>query len=359
MAELRVWTDLDRNSLTVWERAGEPLRAEPERFTIFARVSSAPADAYLSIDLPQGFFLPDEDRGERDARTDIDVGWQIEVAPEREPIRGTMTIRLISFKAVVASTQIQVSTFIEGSGSFDPERDAFPFPARPHLFGTPRPSREVFDATFRGGFRTPLRWLLYRGLYRRLFAAGISSGMARAALKLAANRYEGAPPSRRRVLDRDTRELVQLMHGRQLGDGLLGTWRNWMARASPAAVFATSRADMQSGRPQRLAIDIGLPKVAAWAVLGALTRPRATVVPFQYRIAPNGAVVTHVYDPEHPDDSVNNVLHIDLASDRYEYREWSSDGPDGQTVLAVAPLEPFSSPQSALQAGLAQMIGLV
>ncbi len=359
MVELRVRTDLTRNSLVIREEPGDRLIAEPARFTVLASVAAPPAEAYLAIDLPPGYYLAEDDLGERDARPDSEVGWQVEVAPEREALRGAIAIRLVSHKVVVASTQVQITRIIEGAGSFDPERDALPFAAHAHIFGTLRPSREVFDATFRRGLRTPLRWLLYRGPYRGLFASGISSGMARAALALAANGHAGEPSAARRLQDRDTRELVQIMHGRQLGDGAIREWRRWISRASPAAVFQAIRDDLLSGRPQRLAIDIGIPRVPPWGVISALARPWTTVVPFHYRIAPGGAVVVDVYDPEHPDDAVNSLLHIDLATDQYEYRGWSNEGADGPTVLAATSLAPFVKPTSAVQAGLALALGLV
>lgn len=358
MAELRVRTDLDRNTIAISESPGAGT-TPAYRFGVFARATAAPADSYLVIDLPRGFYLPEDDLGERDARVDVEVGWQVEVAPEPDPTRGAIAIRLVCRKATMASTQLQVSTLVEGRGDFDPERDAFPFDAAPHLFGTPRPPRDVFDMTFRRGLRAPLGWLLYRGLYRRLFSAGIAGGVARAALTLAADGHGAPRPSSRRLLDRETRELVQIMHGRQLGDGPVRALRRWIARASPAAVFRAVRADLLSGRPQRLAIDVGLPQGAPWSVFAAMVRPHATVVPFQYRVAPNGTAILDVYDPAHPGDPANNVLHIDLAIDRYEYRDWASETPSGPTVLAALEHEPFTTPQSTVQAGIAQLLGLI
>ena len=110
---------------------------------------------------------------------------------------------------------------------------------------------------------------------------------------------------------------------------------------------------------QRLAVDVGLPKSSRWSVFAAMVRPRATVVPFQYHLAPNGTAILDVYDPAHPRDPANNVLHINLAIDRYEYRDWASETPSGPTVLAALEHEPFTTPQSAVQAGIAQFLGLV
>ena len=357
MAELKVRTDLSRSTLVVDETLDRGRASAAPSFMVYARVSRPPADGRLALDLPEGLYLPDEDRGDRMANEGLEVGWSVAATPGIEPSRTTVAVRLFSHKHSVASTQVPVGIAVEGHGSFDPERDAFRFAATPHCFGSPRPTRAVFDATFRFGIRTPLRGRLYQGLYRRLFTHGLSSGMARAALALSARGYQVAT-AERRLLDKESRELVQIMHGRQLGDRNVGALRAWMQRPSPDGVFELVRGDLRSRLPQRYAIDIGLPRVSRWDVFGALAQPHATVVPYRYRISPERSAVVEVYDPAHPDDFDDNRLVIDLALGRYEYRDWASEGASGPTILAAIALEPLTVRQSAFEAGVAQVLGV-
>lgn len=357
MPDLRVRTDLLHGTVVAVETVKGRRADRDYAFTVYARVDKPPSGARLVIELPEGLFLPDDDRGERLPHEGLEIGWPVDVVSNAVPSRTTITVRLMNHRPLVASAEIPIGIAIEGFGTFDPERDGFPFAATPHCFGAPRPARPVFDRTFAAGVRTPVRGRLCRGLYRRLFAHGLSSGMARAALTLA-GRAPGTAPGMPRLLDARTRELVQILHGRQLGDGAVRAWRHWIARADPAEVFAVVREDLRRALPQRYAIDVGLPSVSRWEVFAALTAPRATVVPYQYRINPDRTAHIRVYDPAHPHDDGNSVLTVDLEARRCEYRRWSSDGPGGPSVPAAVELAQFAAPSGALQAGLAQVIGL-
>ena len=248
-----------------------------------------------------------------------------------------------------------------GRIELDPAEDGFAFGNRADLFGRPRPPRSVFDRTFQGG-PSLLRSRLFDGLYESVFQTGLCTGMARAASWFAMAEGEKRAVDRT-TEDAETREIIQLLHGRQLSDRALLSSGYALLTSGPRKVFRKFREQALTAGGSPIAIDVGIPKVTRTDFLRAVVRQGHTVVPYAYRLLPDGIAHIYVYDPVYPSDGRDGrdgprpVIEIDLGRNSYGYRRWSSENPDDPTTILGVPLSAYAAGRTAYIAGIASLFG--
>jgi hypothetical protein len=248
---------------------------------------------------------------------------------------------------------------VSGRTGFDPTDDGFVFSNKPDLFGSSRPPRSVFDRTFRGGVDL-FQPRFFDGLYQSVFETGLCTGMARAALWFAT--VEGAG----RVADRttddvETREIIQLLHGRQLTDRALLSSAYALLTSGPCKVFRKFREQVLIAERSPIAIDVGIPKVTRSDFLRAVVRQGHTVVPYAYQLLPDNLVRIDVYDPVFPPGRQSGqrlAIEIDLNKNRHRYRAWSSEEAANPTTILGVPLSAYTEGSTAYIAGLVSIAGL-
>ncbi|MDP6349224.1 MAG: hypothetical protein QGG58_05480 [Chloroflexota bacterium] len=332
----------------------EPL-VDPIVVTATAR--NCPSGSQLDLELPAGMYLAEGQRPDRAALDGTPTSWEVRLDPRAAPERLNYRVRLLGPTGPLASTRRMVVTTVHGATGFDPARDGFSFSNSTEVFGTIRPPRPVFARSFAGGWRGPLAERLFHRTYASIFGAGLCTGMAMAALQLFAQ--DEPPAAERGALDTETRVLIQTLHGRQLGDAALTRAGLDLLRNSPRRVFdALRRATLDPGR-QPLALHVGVPVLWRRDFLSAVVGQGHTVVPHTYRITPDGIAEVAVYDPAFPVGEGRPApppLRIDLASDSYSYRHWSSGDPDNRTTITRAMLGAYAGRRARVLAGIGSLV---
>ncbi len=354
--EFSVGDSLDRSELIVREGVDED---GPSEFSIEARVIDPPRGSSVELKLGSGLRLLEGEliRALDDGTNSL--GWCVALraaAPGR--FRYSVNLRSREGQAV-ASEGRDVTAVACGRIEFDPAEDGFAFDNRADLFGRARPPQRVFDGTFEGG-PSLLRSRLFDGLYESVFQTGLCTGMARAASWFATADNAGRAVDRT-TDDDETREIIQLLHGRQLSDRALLSSAYALLTGGPRRVFRKFREQALTAGRSPIAIDVGVPKLTRSDFLRAVVRQGHTVVPYAYRLLPDGIAHIHVYDPVYASgrrDGEVPVIEIDLGRNSYVYRRWSSENPADRTTILGVPLSAYAGGRTAYIAGIASLFGL-
>ena len=299
----RLWTldfsvddGLDGGELIV--REGVDGGGRPE-FSVEARVIAPSRGSSVELELGPGLCLLEGERRQPSCDEAGNPNWR--VAAPAAPGRFRYSVNLRSWDGpAVSSESRDVVAVACGRIEFDPAEDGFAFSNTADLFGRPRPPRSVFDRTFRGG-PDLLRSRLFDGLYESVFQTGLCTGMARAASWFAAVKDAGRAVDRT-TEDVETREIIQLLHGRQLSDRALLSSAYALLTSGPRKVFRKFREQVLTASRSPIAIDVGIPKVTRSDFLRAVVRQGHTVVPYAYRLLPDDIAQIYVYDPVYPSD---------------------------------------------------------
>ena len=344
---------------------GEGARASADsvrcvEFSVEASVREPSPGYSIGINLGSGLRLVEGERSQllRDGATNL--RWRVGVDVAAAPGRLRYSAALRSAKGrVVSSVTRDVNTVAVGRTVFDPAVDGFAFSNKPGLFGSSLPPRSVFDGTYRGGLNL-YRSKLYEGLYHSVFQAGLCTGMARAALWLATSERLGKAADRT-ADDEATREIIQLLHGRQLSDRALLSSAYAILFCGPRKTFRKFREQVLTAGRSPIAIDVGVPKVTRTDFLRAVVRQGHTVVPYAYELRPGNRARIYVYDPVFPSVALCEerlAIEIDLAANSYRYRGWSSDDSENRTTILGVPLSAYTDGTTAYIASLAAMVGI-
>ena len=317
------------------------------------RGSSVELELGPGLGLAEGEFSRALDRGANG------LNWRVALQAAA-PGRFQYSVNLRSREGqAVASESRDVTAVACGRIEFDPAEDGFAFDNRADLFGRARPPQRVFDRTFKGG-PSLLRSRLFDGLYESVFQTGLCTGMARAASWFATADSAGRAVDRT-TDDAETREIIQLLHGRQLSDRALLSSAYALLRGGPRKVFRKFREQALTAGRSPITIDVGVPKLTRSDFLRAVVRQGHTVVPYAYRLLPEGIAHIHVYDPVHASGRRSGevpVIEIDLGRNSYAYRKWSSDNPADRTTMLGVPLSAYAGGRTAYIAGIASLLGL-
>ena len=327
-------------------------------FVITAIPRRVPSGSELSLRLPAGLYLAGGQRSARGAIDGAEVSWEVKLDPRAAPARFTYNVRLVGPDGPLASARRTVIGTVHGATGFDPSRHGFPFANATHLFGATRPPRGVFTRSFADGWRGPFDRQVFDRLYESIFASGLCTGMAMAALQLSSEDAD-SPAGERSVLDSNTRVLIQTLHGRQLADAALLRAGLDLVRNSPRRVFHAFRRSILRSDASPVAFHVGVPILFRRDFLRAVVRQGHTVVPHSYRITPDRIAEVAVYDPAFPpgpDNPSPPVLRIDLAQSTYSYRDWSTDAPGNRTTITLAPLTAYSRRRSRLIASISSLL---
>ena len=326
-------------------------------FSIEARVCGPSPGSSVELELGPGLCLVEGERSQPSRGGAGSPNWR--VAADAAPGRFRYSVGLRSREGLAVSLQSRdVVAVACGRTEFDPAEHGFAFGNRADLFGRPRPPRSVFDRTFQGG-PDLLRSRLFDGLYESVFQTGLCTGMARAASWFAAVKDAGRAVDRT-TEDVETREIIQLLHGRQLSDRALLSSAFALLTSGPRKVFRKFREQVLTAGRSPIAIDVGIPKVTRSDFLRAVVRQGHTVVPYAYRLLPDRIAQIYVYDPVYPSDRQDGrrpIIEIDLVRNSYGYREWSSGNPADPTTILGVPLSAYAGGRTAYIAGIAALLG--
>ena len=344
---------LDRGELIVREGV---CGGRPE-FSIEARIRDPSRGSSVELQLGSRLCLVQGQRCQALSDGAGNPNWR--VAASAAPGRFRYSVNLRSAEGLaVGSASRDVVAVACGRIEVDPAGDGFAFSNRADLFGRPRPPQSVFNRTFHGG-PSLLRSRLFDGLYKSVFETGLCTGMARAASWFAA--VEGAARAVDRTIDEvETREIIQLLHGRQLSDRALLSSACALLTSGPRKVFRKFREQALTEGRSPIAIDVGIPKVTRSDFLRAVVRQGHTVVPYAYRLLPDGIAQIYVYDPVFPSDRPDGprlVIEIDLVRNSYSYRAWSSEDAADPTTILDVPLSAYAGGRTAYIAGIASLLG--
>jgi len=359
MAELVVSDNLLDGEAGVRD-ALDPAEREPlvDPIVITATPRNCPPGSELVLQLPAGLYLSGAQRSDRGAIDGVETTWDLKLDPRAAPGRFSYSVRLVGPSGPLATTRRTIITTVHGATGFDAARDGFPFANTPHLFGNTRPPLSVFTRSFAGGWQGPFSGYIFNRIYDSSFVSGLCTGMAMAALQLATDTAI-IPAAERSPLDRDTRVLIQTLHGRQLSDAALLRAGLDLVRNSPRQVFRAFRRSILRPAAVPVAFHVGVPVLFRRDFFRAVVRQGHTVVPHSYRITPDRIAEVAVYDPAFPpgpDSPSPPVLRIDLAQGAYSYRDWSSDDPGNRTTLTLAPLTAYSGRRSRIIASVSSLL---
>ena len=206
-----------------------------------------------------------------------------------------------------------------------------------------------------------LRSRLFDGLYESVFQTGLCTGMARAASWFATADNAGRAINRT-TDDAETRETIQLLHGRQLSDRALLSSAYALLTGGPRRVFRKFREQALTAGRSPMAIDVGVPKLTRSDFLRAVVRQGHTVVPYAYRLLAQRhraypCLRSRVWLGQTRDGEVP-VIEIDLGRNSYVYRKWSSENPADRTTILGVPLSAYAGGRTAYIAGIASLFGL-
>lgn len=359
MAELMVGDNLLEGEAGLRD-ANDPAEREPllDPILITATPRNCPPGCQLDLELPTGLYLAEGQRPDRGAQEGADETWRVRLDPRMAPERLRYRVRLLGPGGPLASTRRMLMTTVHGATGFDPARHGFSFSNSTAIFGSARPPWTVFTRSFAGGLRGPLATRLFHRTYGSIFAAGLCTGMAMAALQMFAA-DESPPAAEREALDQATRVMIQTLHGRQLTDAALTQGGLDLVRNSPRRVFEALRRATLDPTQAPLAIHVGVPVLLRRDFLSAVVGQGHTVVPHSYRITPDGIAEIAVYDPAFPvgeGERQPPLLRIDLEADSYSYRDWASHKPDDRTTITRAPLGTYSKRRARVLAGLGSLV---
>ena len=359
MAELVVNDNLLDGEAGVRD-ALDPAEREPlvDPIVITATPRNCPPACELVLQLPAGLYLSAGQRSDRGAVNGVETTWDVRLDPRAAPARLSYSVRLVDPSGPLASTRRTIITTIHGATGFDASRDGFPFANTPHLFGSTRPSLSVFTRSFVGGWQGPFSGYVFNRIYDSIFASGLCTGMAMAALQLSTDRTI-APAVERSALDNETRVLIQTLHGRQLSDAALLRAGLDLVRNGPRCVFRALRRSIFPPVAAPVAFHVGVPVLFRRDFFRAVVRQGHTIVPHSYRITPDRIAEIAVYDPAFPpgpDEPAPPLLRIDLDLGTYSYRDWSSDNPGNRTTLTLAALTAYSVRRSRIIASVSSLV---
>ncbi len=359
MAELVVSDNLLDGEAGVRD-ALDPFDREPlvDPILIAATPRNCPPARELVLELPTGLYLAPGQRSDRGATDGVEERWEVKLDPRAAPGRFSYSVRLLGPDGTLATTRRTIVTTVHGASEFEASRHGFPFANSAHLFGGTRPPLTVFTRSFAGGWQGPFSRFAFNRVYDSIFASGLCTGMAMAALQLASD-HTDVPAAERSPLDQNTRVLIQTMHGRQLADAALLRAGLDLLRNSPRRSFQAFRRSILRPCTSPLAFHVGVPVLFRRDFFRAVVRQGHTVVPHSYRVTPDRIAELAVYDPAFlpgPDIPTPPLLRLDLARDTYSYRDWSSDAPGNRTTITVAPLTAYSRRRSRIIASISSLV---
>lgn len=360
MADVTVSDNAVKGQIVVADGGGGGISGGGVRpaLMVWAMPRGAPPGAQLVLDLSRGFSVADIERSQRWGQSGIETGWSVQVDGAMPPGKLRYSIRLLAPDGgVLATAGREVTVIRRGETGFVPSVHGFAFTNNPHMFGVPRPPWPVFQQTFSSRF-APGRRRIFDGVYRSIFDTGLCTGIARAAASLHAD-GRGDPAAKRSVLDPGTRELIQILHGKQLTDRALLSAARWLLRSSPRQAFVRFRRAVLNPNTSPVVIDVGVPVPYRRDFLRAVVSQGHTVLPYAYRLLPGARAEMEVYDPQFPGSeqaSGEYRIEIDLAADRYRYRHWSSEDPGNRTTLLAVSLDAYTRGRSAFLIGLGSLM---
>ena len=238
-------------------------------------------------------------------------------------------------------------------------RHGFPFANSAHLFGGTRPPLTVFTRSFAGGWQGPFSRFAFNRVYDSIFASGLCTGMAMAALQLASD-HTDVPAAERSPLDPE-HQSPNPDHARPpaLPTPPCFAPDSISSATVPVVVFRRFRRSILRPCTSPLAFHVGVPVLFRRDFFRAVVRQGHTVVPHSYRVTPDRIAELAVYDPAFlpgPDIPAPPLLRIDLARDTYSYRDWSSDAPGNRTTITVAPLTAYSRRRSRIIGSISSLV---
>ncbi len=267
---------------------------------------------------------------------------------------------------------------LQGETTFNPVRDIAPFRNSAADIGAVEPQRDLFARTYKP-WGMILPGAFFQGLYRDIVflaagpdargGGGLCTGMARYAL--------GTSLTGIRPFASQVRDVVEIWHGRQLTDAALLAAAQQFLKPDAARSFRHFRNQVLTSGEGTVAFDVG---IARWswnprewpALFQRLVTQGHTIVPYAFAQINDTTAQVQVYDPSHPspEEAAENIVHFDLAQNRYQYRGFGAlDRDDPTTVLAVTQ-RPFAEPGTAFiastvslftnpQAGLTELVRVV
>ncbi|MCX2727300.1 hypothetical protein OO015_07285 [Thermomicrobium sp. 4228-Ro] len=252
-------------------------------------------------------------------------------------------------QTVVAESPVPV--VFCGRNRFDPGRDRLPWANRLDDLGTVDPDSRHFRATFR--FALAPR-LFFRGLYsevvglRRLpdgrVSGGLCTGLSRVALARALGQLEEPE---------GLRDLVLVLHGRQLSDRALLAGLPWFLFPSPRRAYRAFVNDLLERGWSERCFDINVPRPWRRDVIRALLGQGHTVVPYAFCQRDADQAQVWVYDPNIPDQADASIVTFDLRRDRYRYPPLAVD--ERRTTVVAVPLEAYLRGRTAILASLGNL----
>lgn len=314
----------------------------PDRFILNYTPSSLEtlAGQRIVLDLPRGWrALP-----LRETR------WLIfPSGPPRFPVRVQLT-EFINQKPRSTETH-ELPVIFCGKSRFRPEQHRLPWANRLDDFGPVEPTLQHLKETFTVTI-SPHRF--FHQLYRSVVGmrqkpdggieGGLCTGLSRAALAQALGWT--------RPLNEDAlRNLVLILHGRQLSDRALLAGLPWFLFPSPRRAYQAFVRDLLRYGWSERCFDLNVPRPWRRDVLQALLGQGHTVVPYAFCQRTAQHAVVWVYDPNHPDQAAQTTVLFDLQHNRYEYDPLTLDG-KLTTVVAVS-LSAYWKGRTALLASLA------
>uniref|UniRef100_A0A7C5VV91 DUF2330 domain-containing protein n=1 Tax=Thermomicrobium roseum TaxID=500 RepID=A0A7C5VV91_THERO len=320
--------------------AGDGFRWIPDRFVVrlCPRPGVVAADR-LELCLPPGWrALP---RPEPTAWLVFPAG-----LPEF-PVRLQLVTRGKDRKRVLLTRDLPVDFC--GRNRFDPQRDRLPWANRIDDLGEVEPDPLSFRKTFRLALGSQR---FFQGLYREVvrlrrlpdgrIQGGLCTGLSRTALARALGWLGG---------EVSLREVVLVLHGRQLSDRALLAGLPWFLLPSPRRAYHAFVRDLLTRGWSDRCFDLNVPRPWRRDVLQALLGQGHTVVPYAFCQRDAERAQVWVYDPNLPDRAAETVVTIDLVRDCYEYPPLAVDG--CRTTIVAVPLAPYLHGRTAILASVA------
>lgn len=315
----------------------------PDRFRvrIESRGLDDVIDAALQLALPSGWrALPDGERA-----------WI--VFPAGRPIF-PVVVRALSLASprprLVAERALPV--IFCGRNRFDPPRDRLPWANRIDELGSVEPEPRHLRATFRFALAPKT---FFRGLYRDVVGlrrlpdgsvqGGLCTGLSRVALARALGRLREQEA---------LRDLVLVLHGRQLSDRALLAGLPWFLFPSPRRAYQAFVEDLLEQGWSERCFDLNVPRPWRRDVIRALLGQGHTVVPYAFCQRDADHARVWVYDPNLPDQADATVVTFDLRYDRYAYPPLAVD--EQRTTVVAVPLAAYLRGNTAVLASLGNLL---